>query len=180
MLSGKKNMWSSIHSEQICPKTINGRQLFTHDASNPLFKKPSWNQQNVFAHSGYGEWRCAVQCRAQLQWLLINSKQLWQDLWPQWKGKWAKRWPRGPMWEQNHQLLTLSPLPPGEPWGPGKPLSPFSPCSPGGPIRPIKPGWPCRAKTIVHTQRTIKDNSNVSSRARTLKLLLACVTKAKL
>ncbi len=47
---------------------------------------------------------------------------------------------RGPGQEQSHQLLTASPLPPEEPWGPGKPLSPFSPCSPGGPIRPIKPG----------------------------------------
>lgn len=48
---------------------------------------------------------------------------------------------------RKHQLLTLSPLLPEVPCGPGRPLSPFSPCSPGGPIRPISPGWPCGMKT---------------------------------
>lgn len=48
-----------------------------------------------------------------------------------------------------HGLLTLSPLLPGVPCGPGRPLSPFSPCSPGGPIRPISPGWPCGRKNMM-------------------------------
>jgi len=37
-------------------------------------------------------------------------------------------------------FLTVSPLSPEVPCGPGSPLSPFSPCSPGGPMSPIRPG----------------------------------------
>lgn len=44
--------------------------------------------------------------------------------------------------QQWWESLTVSPLGPVVPWGPGSPLSPFSPCSPGGPIRPIIPGCP--------------------------------------
>lgn len=88
------------------------------------------------------------------QCLLIITR--WPLPWRKSKGgkKWKEvegKMPRTPAMEWSHPLLTLSPLPPGEPWGPGRPLSPFSPCSPGGPIRPIKPGWPYRTtKTQGH------------------------------
>lgn len=88
----------------------------------------------------------AEMCTAgQLQWLCSE--------WKRWRLK-AKKW------------LTLSPLPPGVPCGPGRPLSPFSPCSPGGPIRPISPGWPCGMKTntSLYAKKTQRKESCEPSR----------------
>lgn len=66
---------------------------------------------------------------------------------------------------QSHycRLLTLSPLGPEEPAGPGRPLSPFSPCSPGGPMSPIRPGWPCIGVTVqwVWTVNTVARGMSV-------------------